>query len=149
MTLLAILLAAQVAAPGGPSAALAAATTLRCEFLVSSTGSWSEGAARAQIAPATLRIVFAAINTDEGTAEAAGGMGTSDIIARLSSTGLHFIQMFRDGPLYVTTVFAQESRPGKLKAVHTRHEENGVKIPGFTSSPEQYYGECEIGRTGD
>jgi hypothetical protein len=149
MILLAFFLAAQMAAHGGPSAALAAATAVRCEFEVLSTGSWKEGAAQALVQPATLRLAFEAINTDEGTATGAGEMGRSDIIAKLSSTGLHFIQMFRDGPLYVTTVFVQESHPGKFKAVHTRHEENGVRIPGFTSSPEQYYGECEAAKAGE
>ena len=54
------------------------------------------------------------------------------------------MQSFRDGPLYITTVFNKESRAGKLKAVHTRHEYADVALPGFTSSPEQYYGECEV-----
>jgi hypothetical protein len=143
-----LLFSAQAALHAGAGAALATAATVRCEFQLSATGSWQDGAARAQVQPATLRMVFDAINTDEGTAAAAGQMGRSDIIAKLSATGLHFIQMFRDGPLYVTTVFAQESHPGKFKAVHTRHEENGVRIPGFTSSPEQYYGECEVGGAG-
>jgi len=30
--------------------------------------------------------------------------------------------------------------------VHTRHEYTEVRLPGFTSRPEQYYGECEITR---
>jgi hypothetical protein len=142
----AMLLGAQLAAPASAAGILATATVVRCEFQVVSTGAWKDGTAQAQVQPATLRLVFDAINTDEGTAASAGALGRSDIIAKLSSSGLHFIQMFRDGPLYVTTVFTQESRPGRLKAVHTRHEENGVHIPGFTSSPEQYYGECEAER---
>jgi hypothetical protein len=149
MIFLALLLSAQVSALGGAPSTLAAATLVRCEFGLSATGSWKDGAAEAHVRPARLRIAFEGINTDDGTAVAAGEMGRSDIIARLSTTGLHFIQMFRDGPLYVTTVFAQESRPGRLKAVHTRHEENGVRIPGFTSSPEQYYGECDASRPAD
>jgi hypothetical protein len=28
--------------------------------------------------------------------------------------------------------------------VHSRHEYYPTALPGFTSSPEQYYGECEI-----
>ena len=31
---------------------------------------------------------------------------------------------------------------GKLRAVHTRHEYTEVSLPGFTSRPEQYYGDC-------
>jgi hypothetical protein len=48
------------------------------------------------------------------------------------------------GALYVTTVFNTESRPGKLQAVHTRHEYTPVSVPGFTSRPEQYYGDCDV-----
>jgi hypothetical protein len=65
---------------------------------------------------------------------------------RLSQGTIHFVQAFRDGPLYVTTIFAKESRDGKLKAVHTRHEYTDVSLPGFTSKPEQYYGECGVTR---
>jgi hypothetical protein len=43
-------------------------------------------------------------------------------------------------------VFDKENTPGKYKAVHTRHEYTEVSLPGFTSRPEQYYGECEIAR---
>jgi hypothetical protein len=28
--------------------------------------------------------------------------------------------------------------------MHSRHEYTDVSLPGYTSSPEQYYGECEI-----
>jgi len=27
--------------------------------------------------------------------------------------------------------------------VHARHEYTEVSLPGYTSRPEQYYGECE------
>jgi hypothetical protein len=33
-----------------------------------------------------------------------------------------------------------------MRAVHTRHEYTMISLPGFTSRPEQYYGECAIGR---
>jgi hypothetical protein len=56
------------------------------------------------------------------------------------------VQVLKTGPIYATTVFDAESRDGKLKAVHSRHELTEAVVPGFTSSPEQYYGECEIGR---
>jgi hypothetical protein len=44
----------------------------------------------------------------------------------------------------VTTVFDQETTGGKLRAVHSRHESFITPLEGSTSSPEQYYGECEI-----
>ena len=68
----------------------------------------------------------------------------SEIIVRSAGGYLNFIQSFRTGPLYTTTVFEKETPDGKLKAVHSRHEYFTVPVPGSTSSPEQYYGECEI-----
>jgi hypothetical protein len=49
------------------------------------------------------------------------------------------------GSVYLTTVFAdKESKAGApLKAVHTRHEFTPVRLTGWTSRPEQYYGFCE------
>jgi hypothetical protein len=50
------------------------------------------------------------------------------------------------GQLNVTTVFAQESVPGKLKAVHSRHGYLQMQVGKFISEPSvsQNYGECEI-----
>ena len=120
------------------------AKTLTCAFRLVATGRWKEGAAEADVKSTDLAAVFTSINTDEGTAVSIGRFGRSDIIAKLSVGTLHFMQSFKDGPLYVTTVFSGESRPGRLKAVHTRHEYADVHLPGFTSSPEQYYGECTV-----
>ena len=94
--------------------------------------------------PSTLILRFDTINADEGTAELRDGTVGSSITLQLSNRNLHFIQSFRSGGLYVTTVFDQESRNGKLVAVHSRHELFKVPLDGATSSPEQYYGECEI-----
>ena len=60
-------------------------------------------------------------------------------------TGEHLpvIQVLAEGPLYSTTVFNRETADGKLLAVHSRHEFRDVQLRGFTSRPEQYYGECE------
>ena len=125
---------------------LATVKTLRCVFPLVATGTWNNGVAQATVTQTELRVVYKSINTDEGTAESVGQFGRSDIIAKLSSRALHLIESFRDGPVYMTTVFNSESRPGKLKAVHTRHEYTDVKVLGFTSSPEQYYGECDVER---
>jgi hypothetical protein len=54
--------------------------------------------------------------------------------------------MSGEGVLRITTVFDKQNSPGKFKAVHARHEYTDVSLPGFTSRPEQYYGECELGR---
>lgn len=125
---------------------LAAATTAQCTFVVYATGNWKNGEAVGELKTGKLSVHFIEINTDEGSARMAGGFGVYDIIVRLSPGALHFIQAFRDGPLYTTTVFDKESRDGKLKAVHTRHEYADITLPGFTSKPEQYYGECVVGQ---
>jgi hypothetical protein len=63
---------------------------------------------------------------------------------RYSNGYLHFIQLFLDGKLFVTTVLEEKTASGKLKAMHSCHEHTDVSLPGFTSSPEQYLGECEV-----
>jgi hypothetical protein len=108
------------------------------------TGSWKGGEPQAEVKSSRLSLRFDAINTDEGTARVIGDFGPSDIIVRLSMGTLHLVQMFADGPMYMTTVFPKETRGGKLQAVHTRHEYTEVSLPGFTSRPEQYYGECDV-----
>jgi hypothetical protein len=125
---------------------LATAKGLKCEFSQVAIGSWKGETAQASVKPAALRLAFSAINPDEGTAQSVGEFGRLDVVATLSAEGLHILQSFRGGPLYVTTVFNRETRPGKFKAVHTRHEYNGATVPGFETSPEQYYGECELER---
>ncbi len=93
--------------------------------------------------PAKLVLQFQDINTNEGTARLDGSVGgTYDIIVRYAGGYLHCIQSFLDGPLYTTTVLEKETSGGKLKP-HSRHEYTDFALPGFTSSPEQYY-ECEI-----
>ncbi len=118
--------------------------TVSCKFSVLATGTWKNGEPQGEVKPASLSFAFDSINIDEGTARAIGNFGPSDIIARLSMGTLHFLQGFREGPLYTTTVFPKETRTGKFQAVHTRHEYTEVSLPGFTSRPEQYYGECEV-----
>ena len=68
----------------------------------------------------------------------------SDIIVRLAVNSLHFVQSFREGPLYITTVIARQTKNGRWLAVHTRHEYAEIDLPGFTSKPEQYYGSCVL-----
>ena len=50
------------------------------------------------------------------------------------------------GQLNVTTVFAQEAAPKKLKAVHSRHGYLQMSVGRYVSEPavSQNYGECEI-----
>jgi hypothetical protein len=129
--------------------ALATVKSVTCTFPILATGTWKNGKPEAAVKPAGLSLKFDSVDVDEGTAlllaNAGGTASKSDILVRLSKGTLHFVQMFTDGPLYTTTIFPNETRAGKLQAVHTRHEFTaGMSLPGFTWQPEQYYGECEV-----
>ncbi|MGH8613140.1 MAG: hypothetical protein ACREYF_14265 [Gammaproteobacteria bacterium] len=127
-----------------PSNSLVTATRIDCVFPLLATGTWTSGEPRAEVKPAKLSFAVDSINTQESTARAVGTFGPVEIIARLSSNTLHLLQVSNDGPMYMTTVFNKVTRDGKLQAVHTRHEYTEVVLPGFTSRPEQYYGECTV-----
>src|SRR6267143_6286151 len=119
---------------------LGTAKTIKCTFPLVVVGTWSSAQPKAELKPAKLTLQFEAINVDEGTARLEAGMGgTYDIIVRYAGGYLHFIQSFLDGPLYTTTILEKQTNGGKLKAMHSRHEYTDFTLPGFTSSPEQYY----------
>ena len=139
-----VLLAGPFAAGAGGQARLADAKSLRCSFHRQATGTWTkDGPPDAVAKPATLVLRFESIDTDGGTAELRTGSVGSEVTIRLAEGYLHFMQAFRTGPLYTTTVFEAAASGGRFKAVHSRHELFSVPLPGATSSPEQYYGECE------
>ena len=125
-------------------ARLAAVKALDCTFTLNAVAAWKNGVPQAEVKTAQLAVRFDSVDPDDGTARVVGMFGPSDIIVRLSGDTLHLIQSFRDGPLYATTVFPKETRGGRLQAVHTRHEFTEVALPGYTSSPEQYYGDCQV-----
>ena len=139
--------AAQVSQPGTQEvlqARLAAARSLKCTFQLIAIGTWKDGAPQGDMKPVKLALQFVGINTDEGSSRMLSPFGTYDMIAQFAGGSLHFIQAMRAGALYTTTVFPKENGPGKFKAVHSRHEYVEISLPGFTSRPEQYYGECEV-----
>jgi hypothetical protein len=123
---------------------LTSATTLACAFPVLATGTWINGAPQAAVKTSTLTLQFNNIDRDDGTGRVVGNFGPSEIIVRMAGGTLHFLQSFREGPLYITTVFPKETHDGRLQATHSRHEYTAVTLPGFTSRPEQYYGDCEL-----
>ncbi len=137
---------ASAQAPNAPSPRLSKVTSLKCSFTMQATGTWKGGESLASVKAAKLATAFNAVNIDEGTAEAVGDSGKWHITVRLLGSYLHFMQMDPYGALHVTTVMDTETSAGKLQAVHTRHEYTPLSLPGLTSRPEQYYGECEIGR---
>ncbi len=150
--LLALALTAAVLVAPRPAAAqntdlekrLANAKRLDCRFTVVATGSWAQGTPRAAAKPATLDVVFFHIDIDGGTAVADGNFGKSFIVVRYSHGYLHLLQMSQAGPLRVTTVIADETSAGRMKAVQSRHEYSSIALPGFTSKPEMYVGDCAV-----
>ena len=147
-TALAILVAAPAAAtaqvPDPSPARLVNARTLDCSFTTMATGTWKSGVAETSTKAAKLTVGFKAISTDEGTAESTVSGARSHITVRVSGNYLHLMQMEPFGALYVTTVFATETKEGRLQAVHTRHEFTPVQVPGMTSRPEMYVGDCAV-----
>lgn len=124
---------------------IAKATGLRCSFSTLVAVRWrSDGAPDISPGSASLTLRFEGIDTDAGVAELKTGSMTSELIVRASAGYLNFLQVFRTGPMYTTTVFDAGSRGGRFKAVHSRHEYLDPPLAGGTSTPEQYYGECEI-----
>ena len=117
--------------------------TLACTFAVTAKGDWTDDTPEGAIEGSTLAFRFESINTDEASADVLGRFGSSPVVAQVTGEYLHFIQVLAEGPLYSTTVFDRETADGKLLAVHSRHEYQDVRRRGFTSRPEQYYGECE------
>ena len=124
---------------------LAATKSLTCTFPVLATGTWKAGEPSAGVTTATLKVSFTNVNVEDGTADSEGAFGGSFIVVRHSTDYLHLMQMHGSGPLYTTTIVARETRDGRLMAVHTRHEYTDVRLPGFTSRPEMYLGDCALG----
>jgi hypothetical protein len=129
--------------------ALTAVERLKCTFTLMATGDWAKNVPSAQVTKANLALGFDDIDVQGGTANVVDvstvSAGAPHIIVRLLGDNLHFLAMNTSGSVYLTTVFAdKESRSGaRFKAVHTRHEFTQVRLTGWTSRPEQYYGECE------
>jgi len=133
---------AQTADPPNP---LKTVKALKCRFPVAVSGTWKSGEAVATPRTQELLITVTEIDVSDGTAEVAGTAGKAFVSAVLSGWSLYFVEN-GVGQLNVTTVFAQESAPGKLKAVHSRHGYLQMQVGKFISEPSvsQNYGECEI-----
>lgn len=123
---------------------LAAATRLECRFSSVTTTNWKDGTPSMAVAETDLEASFFDINVEEGTAEADSRFGASFIIARYTSGYLHLMQISDAGPLYITTVMAYDNGSGRFTAVHVRHEYSPIMLPGFTSRPEMYVGDCVV-----
>ena len=138
---------AQAASP----VSLATVQRLKCSFTQKVVGTWDKDAAPSvEMSPAKLSMVFDAIDTQDATANvvdvSAPDAGAPHITVRLLANNLHFMAMNISGSVYLTTVFADRdsSASGNFKAVHTRHEFTPTRLTGWTSRPEQYYGQCQV-----
>lgn len=123
---------------------LQSASRIDCQFTEIARGDWTDEGTQFATSAIDFSAAFFDIDVESGTAEAEGRFGASYIIVRYAEGYLHFMQTLNSGPLYLTTVLAQESSDGRLKAVHTRHEYTQVSLPGFTSRPEIYLGDCSV-----
>ena len=133
------------AQPEEPPNPLATLKRLTCRFPVASTAVWKAGEPQAQLKTQELLFDISAIDVQDGTAEYFGTAGRAYVTAVLSGWSLYFVEN-AVGQLNVTTVFAQESSPKKLKAVHSRHGYLQMTVGRFTAEPSvsQNYGECEV-----
>jgi len=135
--------AAQTSDPPNP---LASVKSLKCRFPVAAAVAWKEGEPKAEIRNQELNFEVNNIDTQDGTAEYVGTAGRVFVSAVLSGWSIYFVET-SVGQLNVTTVFAQEASPKKLKAVHARHGYLQMSVGKFISEPSvsQSYGTCEVG----
>jgi hypothetical protein len=136
---------AQDKPPAEPPNVLKSVKSLACRFPSATTAVWKEGQAVAQTRTQDLQLTVENIDIDDGTAEVRGTANKAFVSAVLSGWSLYFVEN-AVGQLNVTTVFAQEASPKKLKAVHSRHGYLQMQVGRFISEPavSQNYGECEI-----
>lgn len=142
---LVLLAGAGLASAQSSTSKLAEATSVKCTFPIITTGTWAkDGTASVKTETSDMTLQYDDIDTQDGTAAVSGLSGKLYIIVRMAGVNLHLLAIDGAGPLYITTVFDKPSKPGRYKAAHSRHEFTDVSLPGFTSRPEQYVGDCEV-----
>jgi len=128
-----------------PPNVLTSVKALKCRFPTATTATWKNGEVQAQTKTQEMLFTISAIDVTDGTAEFMGTAGRSYVTAVLSGWSMYFVES-SVGQLNVTTVFAQEASPKKLKAVHSRHGYLQMQVGRYISEPSvsQSYGECEL-----
>ncbi len=128
-----------------PPNVLTSVKALKCRFPAATTATWKNGEVQAQTKTQEMLFTISEIDVQDGTAEFLGTAGRSYVTAVLSGWSMYFVES-SVGQLNVTTVFAQEASPKKLKAVHSRHGYLQMQVGRYISEPSvsQNYGECEI-----
>jgi hypothetical protein len=131
--------------PAEPPNPLTSLKRLKCRFPVAASAVWKGGEPQAQTKTQELLFEIAAIDVQDGTAEYLGTAGRAYVTAVLSGWSLYFVEN-AVGQLNVTTIFAQEAAPKRLKAVHSRHGYLQMTVGRFVAEPSvsQNYGECEV-----
>jgi hypothetical protein len=134
-----------VAPQAEPPNPLTTVKRLKCRFPTASAAAWKGGDPQVQIKTQELLFEITNIDVQDGTAEYLGTAGRSFVTAVLSGWSLYFVEN-SVGQLNVTTVFAQEASPKRLKAVHSRHGYLQMTVGKFIAEPSvsQNYGDCEI-----
>jgi hypothetical protein len=132
-------------APAEPPNPLMSVKRLKCRFPTASAAAWKSGDPQVQIKTQELSFELANIDVSDGTAEYLGTAGRAFVTAVLSGWSLYFVEN-SVGELNVTTVFAQEAAPKRLKAVHSRHGYLQMTVGRYIAEPSvsQNYGDCEI-----
>ena len=129
---------------------MASIKRLDCRFVAAAVGGWSGGNAAVRLNnESTLSVRVDSIDTQDGSARLLGAGGSSAfVVAQLRAWSLHILETDTTGSITVTTVFGQESRDGRLKAVHSRASFLPIDVRDFSAQPSasQYYGDCEVGR---
>ena len=128
-----------------PPNILTSVKALKCRFPAATTATWKNGEVQAQTKIQEMLFTISEIDVTDGTAEFLGTAGRAYVTAVLSGWSMYFVES-SVGQLNVTTVFAQEASPKKLKAVHSRHGYLQMQVGKFIAEPSvsQNYGECEI-----
>ena len=131
--------------PAEPPNPLTTVKRLKCRFPAAASAAWKAGEPQVQTRTQELQFEINAIDAQDGTAEYLGTAGRSYVTAVLSGWSLYFVEN-SVGQLNVTTVFAQEASPKKLKAVHSRHGYLQMQVGRYIAEPSvsQNYGECEV-----
>jgi hypothetical protein len=131
--------------PAEPPNVLPTVKALKCRFPAATTATWKNGEVVAQTKTQEMLFTISEIDVQDGTAEFLGTAGRSYVTAVLSGWSIYFVES-SVGQLNVTTVFAQEASPKKLKAVHSRHGYLQMQVGRYISEPSvsQNYGEFEF-----
>jgi hypothetical protein len=142
LVLVPVTAATQNAEPPNPLTSLKG---LKCRFPAATSAAWKSGEVVPQTKTQELLFTIAEIDVQDGTAEFVGTAGRAFVTAVLSGWSIYFVES-SVGQLNVTTVFAQEASPGKLKAVHSRHGYLQMQVGKYIAEPSvsQNYGDCEM-----